>query len=117
VALERRLIPADVDRELAGMRALGPPLTGASRSSMPFSFKRAATLRTTVGELVLRSNQAAPARIEERSPPSPTPTSCISFGPGREVNTTSAPRAASAIVSAHTAPASSRGLAISRLRS
>ena len=41
----------------------GPPLTGASRNGMPFSANFACRRRTTVGELVERSNHAVPALI------------------------------------------------------
>jgi hypothetical protein len=80
---------------------------------MPFSWTAFPTSRTTVGELVVTSNHVLPGRIDSRSPPLPRPTSRISFGPGSDVNTTSAARATSATESAHVAPASRCGCALS----
>lgn len=96
---------------------LGPPLTGASNSSTPWSAQVACTSRTTAGEFVVRSNQALPVRSVLSRPSLPRPTSCISTGPGSEVKTTSTCRPSSATLSAQLAPACSNGCPLSLLMS
>src|SRR5689334_352775 len=95
----------------------GPPLTGASSRCRPRAVKRSCRRRISDGELVLRSNHAAPDRMPASSPASARATLSTSRGPGSDVKTTSAPSAASRGVSAHLAPAARCGAAASRRRS
>jgi len=81
------------------------------------SANTACTLRTTVGELVVRSKQALPFWNPLSRPCSPSATDSISSGPGREVNTISVASATLRGESAQTAPAWMWGAAASRLRS
>ena len=88
----------------------GPPDTGASSMLMPCSAQRADSERTTVGELVVRSNHTPPRFIDAiRS----APTASASRGPGREVSTTSTALPSACTLSAQVAPAASCGLAAS----
>ena len=104
-ALLGRVLDA-LGRPLDGRGPLGPPLTGASSTSMPFSAKRAWRRRIRVGEFVERSNQTEPGARFSRRPPGPSATASTSFGPGNEVRTISLWAATSAGVSAHSQPAS-----------
>src|SRR5262245_24018262 len=61
----------------------GPPLTGESSIATPFVAKLSCRRRTTVGELVERSNHAVPRRMPASSPSSASATCSTSRGPGR----------------------------------
>jgi len=89
----------------------GPPLTGESSIAMPLAAKRPEICRTTVGELVERSNHAVPLRMPASKS---SATAWTSFGPGSDVNTTSAASANLRAESAQVAPAWRCGAANSR---
>ena len=75
------------------------------------------SLRISVGELVLRSNQTEFSETPSNKLFSPVATASTSTGPGREVNITSHFSAISFGLSAHSAPNSSIGVAELRSRS
>src|ERR1700712_5150074 len=83
----------------------GPPLTGASRKSIPLSANVAWRDRTTSTAFVERSNQAEPLRKPSIRPLSPVPTFCTSAGVGNEVKTMSQASASARGLSAQGAPA------------
>ena len=84
---------------------------------MPLSAHIRCSFRTMLGEFVARSMYTAPSAAPSSTPCSPLTTASTSSGPGSDPITTSLPRAASAGVSAHVAPASSKSVAASGLMS
>src|SRR5262245_57274046 len=87
---------------------LGPPLTGASSRCKSRSLQSWCSLRISVGELVVRSNQALPFSIPSISP---LDTASTSGGSGSEVKTTFDCAASNLGLSAHLAPALRCGFA------
>jgi hypothetical protein len=85
----------------------GPPLTGASSRWKPRSLQSWCNLRTSVGGLVVRSNQTLPFSISI-SPLGPSATAPTSGGPGSDVKITLDCAATDLGLSAHLAPACGR---------
>ena len=91
VRVEDRLVAADPDRQPPAPGAAGDRRSRGRRAcDTPGRRRTAWRRRTTVGELVLRSKYAWPARMPASSPRSPSATASTSGGPGSEVSTTSA---------------------------
>src|SRR5437667_6657610 len=92
------------------------PVTGASSQAAPFPALRQASLRLTLGLIVLESITMAPARRVSRIPPLPVTTSSTAAVSLTMIMTTSAWRAASAGLATTVAPAFSRASALLRVR-
>src|SRR5262245_65959528 len=83
----------------------GPPLTGASSRCRPRSLHSWCSLRTNVGELVVRSNQTPPFFMPSSSPLDLSATASTSAGTGSDVKITCDCDASDLGLLAHLAPA------------